>query len=591
MALVRMVLGCSAFASAILCVEAGAASPVSAQLVIPLAGTHVIGDAIPLHFRFQNNTTEPLAFMWEGCCRFNGRLTVTKDGRVIPPTPPGQALAHMFAKAERLEPGVPRDFDTRLSDWVTLTESGTYELKGRYQGVLEFQRPQVQRGLTLWRDTAETGPITVSVLTVADYLQQRGERAARRGLALALSGPAKLPPLEPVSLQLQFHNSAAREQTLRWPDAFQLWIVSDRGRRLGLGEMPVEAACEELALAPGARITREVQLGSDKFEGEPFGDYQVFLDLRAEGSERPRVPSNPIPLRWELTRADVIALLNQAAGGHRTGARNAPLKLLRVHVAEIQATLAVLVADPAHALSVEAVPLARELAIAGRLKPLRPKPGLFQLKISPRPAPATGWSIADPQVLAALSPAAGAGAGPDALRTLLAVRRHLGWEVGVALKASADTRLVAVAAAARQLSAFRGELAAEPRADVSLDTNRLSAIEFPAAPAPVNLVLRIAPGRMAMARRESSGPPSGRALIQPGDPGDAAFTLVDAGGLEAFLQSEGLASTKVLLLVQPDLSWGELLRQIAPLARRGLVMEAIVGGGDSSAPWNQKPKP
>jgi hypothetical protein len=68
--------------------------------------------------------------MWEGCCRLNGRLTVTAENQPIIPVPPVQALAHMFAKAERLEPGKPADFETRLSDWVQLRESGEYQLVG-----------------------------------------------------------------------------------------------------------------------------------------------------------------------------------------------------------------------------------------------------------------------------------------------------------------------------------------------------------------------------------------------------------------------------------------------------------------------------
>src|SRR5688572_8948786 len=47
---------------------------VQASLHIPPAETYVIGDTIPLFWRFENKSNVPLAFMWEGCCRLNGRL-------------------------------------------------------------------------------------------------------------------------------------------------------------------------------------------------------------------------------------------------------------------------------------------------------------------------------------------------------------------------------------------------------------------------------------------------------------------------------------------------------------------------------------
>ena len=138
-----------------------APASVEVELQIPRAETHVLGDPIPLIWRFTNRSPEPLAFMWEGCCRLNGRLTVTKEGEVLAPIPSGQALAHMFAKAERLNPGVGRDFDTFLSDWVVLKETGAYSLQGRYVGFSQLKAARRACG----RGEATTPVIGLNVLS------------------------------------------------------------------------------------------------------------------------------------------------------------------------------------------------------------------------------------------------------------------------------------------------------------------------------------------------------------------------------------------------------------------------------------------
>ncbi|MBL9126422.1 MAG: hypothetical protein JNL97_02185, partial [Verrucomicrobiales bacterium] len=119
---------------------AAATAAVSLTLHVPEAETWVLGDAIPLNWRFRNDSKQPLGFMWEGCCRLNGRLEVARVDRGVPEdlgtVPPGQALAHMFAKADRLEPDLAKDYDTRVGDWVALPGTGRYRLRGTYRGVL-----------------------------------------------------------------------------------------------------------------------------------------------------------------------------------------------------------------------------------------------------------------------------------------------------------------------------------------------------------------------------------------------------------------------------------------------------------------------
>ncbi len=319
-------------------IPAHSAEPVQASLIIPEAATHVIGDPIPLLWRFHNVSTQALAFMWEGCCRLNGRLTVTALDKPITMVPPGQALAHMFAKAERLEPATARNFDTLLSDWTQLSASGTYQLSGRYTGVLPEQQPQIPRGLALWRDAAVTPPIHVTLTSVQDYLAARSDHAARRGLELTLAGPSVLPPRDPIFFRRTIRNPGTNTQSFPWPEAASWWILDHENRRVRGAATALEGAYEEISLAPGSTFTRELPIRTDVLEGEPFGHYRVFVDLRPESPLLPRVPSNPLPLRWQLEPDHVIDLLRKAAAGPAAGLRNAPLKLLRLYLTPLRPT-------------------------------------------------------------------------------------------------------------------------------------------------------------------------------------------------------------------------------------------------------------
>lgn len=255
---------------------------VGLDLRIPEAETYVLGDAIPLYWRFSNGSTQALGFMWEGCCRLNGRLEVRTASGEVPVAPPGQALAHMFAKADRLEPGVPKDYDTRVGDWVRLPGTGTYRLKGTYRGVLPSQYPQVQRGLALWRDAADSPELELRVLAVADYLSQREERVRRRGLRLTLEGPARVSPLAPTRCRVTFENTSGSAQSVSWPDGVALWVVDGRGERVAPAAV-VGGPVETLDVPAGGRVERAFVVESDRFEGETFGEHTWFVDLAAGG--------------------------------------------------------------------------------------------------------------------------------------------------------------------------------------------------------------------------------------------------------------------------------------------------------------------
>ncbi|HKS37823.1 MAG TPA: hypothetical protein VJW76_11575 [Verrucomicrobiae bacterium] len=547
---------------------AAAESPVQAELVIPPGETHVIGDPIQLIWRFRNNSTEPLAFMWEGCCRLNGRLTVTAEGKSVALIPPGQALGHRFARAERLDPGKPRDFDTFLSDWVRLSESGTYQLQGRYVGVLPEQQPQVPRNLKLWRDTAATAPIEVSVLSVDDYLRQRETRTTQRKLSLQLAGPRVLPPLRPSPLQLTIRNQGNVEQKLIWPNDAQLWIVNTKGQRLGLGTIgtAIEGAYEENVLKPGAAITREIAFGSEKLEGEPFGDYRVFIDLQT--ADKPRVPSNAIEVRWGLSDSDVAELVRQAASGPRVGLRNPPLKLLRAYLGELRTSLEAISLDGA---GTNVVALARQLRLAACLKPLGPKPGRVDFTI--HIARAGSWRLAG-TVEDCLAKAGTTAV--DRVSSLLGVRRHLGWDVGLRVEPDDDATIERIMNVMTELRSFEDELATAPQAfPVASGTNDLGSIGFRQAPGPAHLIVRLSQGSSGTRYELARSTPAGqRAVIQPEDLRTTSFeSLPDRAALQASLRDGVESSTQILMLAAREIVWREITNTVEPLLRRGISVD------------------
>ena len=96
------------------------AEEVSASVHIPPAEVYVLGDDIPLVWRFTNQSADPLAMLWEGCCRLNGKLSITANGQAVEVLPPGASSFHTYSKAETLTPGKPMEFRSLLADWVRL---------------------------------------------------------------------------------------------------------------------------------------------------------------------------------------------------------------------------------------------------------------------------------------------------------------------------------------------------------------------------------------------------------------------------------------------------------------------------------------
>ncbi|HSH16352.1 MAG TPA: hypothetical protein VLD18_09985, partial [Verrucomicrobiae bacterium] len=547
---------------------------VTATIQVQPAEVYVLGDDIPLIWNFTNQSTNSLAMLWEGCCRLNGKLSVTTGGEPVEILPPGASSFHTYSKAETLPPGQPMKFSSLLADWVRLPTGGEFELGGQYTGVLPNQTPQIPAGTELWRGTARATAARLKVLSVNDYLVQRPIRSRARGLEIQLSGPDRLPPVDAVTFTATFKNLTDAPLMLDWPGTFQLWLVDERGWRLTQAIKYLPVSAEKLALPPRGELRREFQLSSADLNGEPFGPLQLFLDLGADAEGTRRVPSTDLKVAWNLGPADTVALLNAAAGGSSAGMRNPPLKLLRQYLCALLPQLRELRAEDLD--GDRARQLRDQLVLAGCVLPLAPKPGAVFL---PLERSATGaWSVALP------------GAGCESITGLEAavqieriagVRRHLGWDLTAELKPGSATRLGDLFSLAKSLAPQQDQLAGPltwriPQAS-GLATNQ---VQFPTALPAANMVLKI--------RETSNGPELAvaRKTPQPGRPlwmnvfskGELQTlqgeVIVGGAALENWLQSE-TGTLQPVVIADENLAAEAVLPLIRPLIERTLRIPIV----------------
>ena len=584
--------------------------PIRVEISIPPAQTHVIGDPTPLAWRFTNTSTQALAFMWEGCCRNNGKVEMRRQGPpppvtgVVPPhsgpgsgiyspkcdhckqtrklgeltvesTVAGPSQAHQFARAVRLAPGATQEFSTLLSDWVKAEFTGDYKVRAQYLGVQPKQRPQMPRGVALWNGRTTSTELDLSLLSIADYLAERAAREAARQMRIELSGPARLVPFQPVPLKLKLTNTSRAEQRLDWPACLDLWLVATSGVRVVPSSEPQFGATESLLIPAGGSVEREVPFSHELLVGEPFGSYQVFVEL----SESPtvlRVPSNPISVSWRLDRDLVTQLIRDAADKPLTGARNAPLKLLRIYLGEIAAPLSDL---DAATLSTAAAKLTTDLRTAAALKPLSPKPGRVDVSLS---VPTDGRFWFNESVI--VGAFAGQKLAPaEQLRTVLALRHHLGWDVGVGLKPEPATSLRQVATALDAIASMQSDLAGTPSTPMfNADSTAFSSVSFQRTVIPANLVVRVTKSgstvKLAVARRlPDPQRPGIEAMFSEAEIAKTAFIeLPTAATLDTLLSDGQLAAPRLLVLAAPSLTWQELTAQLGPLLNRSLPFDIVV---------------
>ncbi len=550
------------------------AGEVTASIHVPPAEVYVLGDEIPLVWRFTNRSSDPLAMLWEGCCRLNGKLAITANGRPVDVLPPGASSFHTYSKAETLPPGQPMEFSSRLADWVRLPAGGELEISGRYTGVLTNQNPQVASGLALWTGTAAATPTRLEVIGVEDYLDQRPERSRARGIELELAGPAQLAPLAPAIFTLTLRNPGNTPRTIDWPGTFQLWLVDDRGWRLEKGAKHLQLVGERLTVPPRGELARQFALSASDLNGEPFGTLQVFLDLGAATPEEKRVPSNAVTVTWDLSKADTAMLINEAAGGPATGLRNPALKLLRLYLDALQPVLESL--TPTDLETDRARTLRSELQLAGYVQPLSPKAGMAFIPMAP--GAGGNWSVALPDesrnVLDGLD-------GATQLARIADIRRHLGWDLTPEIKPKPETPVGEVFALAGSLAAHRAQFSGpvtwrQPQTGGGV-TNL---VEFPLGFPSANVLLKLtsADGRTRLSasrKPPAPGRPSWMNVLTAADVRELPQTdLPDMEALQKWLLGAP-ASLQPLVIADESLTCSELLSWLQPVVDASVRISVI----------------
>ncbi len=548
----------------------GARDPqVELRLVVDESGDHVLGDRIPVLWRFTNRSSWPVGFLWEGCCRLNGRLNVSEDDRVVAVIPAGQALAHMFAKAERLDPGISRDFETTLADWVQLMDSGTFKLGGSYIGVLPTQRPQLPRGLNLWTHRAESQSVNLRVLSIRDYLGQRVARENASQLRAILTGPGRIDPLHKLRYQVTLQNLTATNENLRWPDAASIWVVRPNGERCAASGLRFVSGPREITLSAGGGTNLNFEIDANSMEGEPFGLYNVFVDLRKGDEKKLRTPSNPQPLSWELAENEVHNLLVAAALGGRTGARNAPLKLLRTHLRQIHKVLQAL--SPGTNWSTQTLDLLAQLSRASQLTAMPARQGRISVGIRFDALGKPAWT--DPLLNNALPLKDGWIQG---LKDLLQIRKHLGWGVSLALFPDDVTPLSLAVKLAMESSQFAQELADSPV--LRLDS---SSPEDPPETVTIQVVDTAFRSQTFMIVTRRAGAVEARVIetaesVEAPDPSASSPPSREASvrspqELKTILHREFIAARAAVVIADPDLRWDDLKPWIRALTDVGVL--------------------
>jgi hypothetical protein len=320
-------------------------------------------------------------------------------------------------------------FETSISDWLKIPKSGTYELSAKYTGLLDSQRPNVTSGWKLWKQSAKSEPIKVTLLTPLDYVSKRITLGQKSGLALNLAKTKDWHPIEGVKLQLTITNQSKKRITLSWPTAFGLWFLDAENRRVPLTPTQVKSPFEKITLQPNESLKKTVSINGSALESKPFGSYKIFVDNK---NENQRVPSNTIEALWHLNQDQVAKLIHSASGGAKTGLRNKPLKILRMHIDSIEQALNQI---PMKEMNSKEKKLLQELQLATKLKPFAPKPGLVTLKLNI--ADDGSIHFKDQSIRQALSQKANFSYQID---TILNVRKHLGWSIALELQIKANAK-------------------------------------------------------------------------------------------------------------------------------------------------------
>ena len=321
------------------------------ELLKPASAFYVVGEKIPMTWRFTNTTGEPLGLLWESCCLTYGEIvTESANGQFVPrkrppapplpagvslPADPKAALAwHALPQITEVAPGASVTFETALDDWVEIQKSGRYTLTAQYTGAPGTALQRHSR-IKLWNGKISAAPIAVDLLMPQDYLARKQDFALSAVLNAAPASRTILAPANgPLKLNYLIRNNSDKPVTV----SRELWILDDQGRRLHPAATRVND--EPLTIPANATQSVDVSITPGDLLGSPLGaNYSAFLDFTtADGA---RFPSAAASFEWRIERTDVVHLLREAAKfPGRRGERSEPVRLLRFYAKELQPLLA-----------------------------------------------------------------------------------------------------------------------------------------------------------------------------------------------------------------------------------------------------------
>ena len=316
-------------------------------VTVPSRPFYVIGEPIPIEWKFTNTTAEPLGMLWERCCLTYGGVSMMDEKgerleRKVPPTPPDappgwtpdpkapQAF-HAFPPISQMEPHGSVTFTTVLDNWVELAHGGKFKVTARYTGAPTSALQQGEKG-KMWNGSAEAPAFELELLTPREYLAKRiglGEIGAQ-----ITSDSQVLKPGEPLKLLLLASSIRQKFSKL----SFGIWILDPSGKRVTTERAIVQ---NEIEIGTHEVKSVETSVSPEAMLGQPLAPgYSAFVDVIDPDEPGERFPSKSVTFSYELDRDSVLALIRDAAKhpGVR-GERSLAMRSLRAYLKQAEPIL------------------------------------------------------------------------------------------------------------------------------------------------------------------------------------------------------------------------------------------------------------
>ena len=319
------------------------------ELVQPPAKFYVIGDAIPIEWRFTNTTDEPIGMFWEGCCFTYGEIAAEGPGgerpqRKRPPMPPNAPANwtpdpktaqawHAFPQVTRIEPHKGESFQTVLDNWIEVSKSGHYKLTASYTGAPESALQRHEK-IKLWNGKSVAKAVEMEVLTPDEYLAQK---AVQRESSIQLSAITAKPVLKPTTSPMPVSFKIRNESKEPVEAKCELWVLDENQKRIipdavipGLTRF----SAESVTISAGAESAVSWNIGmADVLNLSLNKKYTIFADCSWSGA---RCPTEIVDFEWRIEPEDALYLVREASkASGKAGERAVPLRIIHRYLIEI----------------------------------------------------------------------------------------------------------------------------------------------------------------------------------------------------------------------------------------------------------------